>query len=159
MGIYPWLAIGQPSMRKVADAAGTARGHLLVLARFAVVGGMNTAIDALLFFLLTATTSIAPVIANVISYSAGMLNSYFMNRSWTFRGALGGRHREQFLKFAIFNFLTLGASSAIVWQAAPRWGLVSGKIAAVIATFVLGYFVNRIFVFPDKQKKTFVGSA
>jgi putative flippase GtrA len=147
----------KPSVRKVADAAGTARGHLIVLARFAVVGGLNTTIDALLFFLLTATTSMAPVIANIISYSAGMLNSYFMNRNWTFSGALGGRHREQLLKFAIFNLLTLGVSSAIVWQAVPRWGLVNGKIAAVIATFALGYFVNRVFVFPTSKKSRLLG--
>jgi putative flippase GtrA len=144
-------------MRKMAGAAAATRGHFLVLARFAVVGGMNTAIDALLFFSLTATTSMAPVIANVISYSAGMLNSYFLNRSWTFRGGLGVRHREQFLRFAFFNLLTLGASSAIVWQAVPRWGLVNGKIAALIATFALGYLVNRIFVFPGKPKKPLVG--
>lgn len=53
------------------------------VSRFAVVGVVNTAIDFVLFGLL-AMLGWPLLLANFVSTSAGMMFSFFVNRSWTF---------------------------------------------------------------------------
>jgi len=137
-------------MRKALGTGEKVRRHFSTLARFAMVGGMNTVIDAALFFALTTAASMPPVHANVVSYSAGVLNSYIINRSWTFRGSPQVKHRDQFLRFALCNFLMLGLSSTIIWQTVPILGVIKAKLVSIIVTFAFGYLINRTFVFPGK---------
>lgn len=62
------------------------------IARFLVVGVLNTLVDAGLYALLTRGLGLLvtlPVLAKGISYSAGVLNSFFWNRRWTFRSTSG----------------------------------------------------------------------
>jgi putative flippase GtrA len=51
--------------------------------KFCLVGGVNTGIDFALFALLTLA-GLPYLAAQVISYSCGVLNSYFINGKWTF---------------------------------------------------------------------------
>lgn len=53
------------------------------LIKFALVGVVNTLIDFAVYALLT-TIGVNYILAQWISYSAGILNSYVMNRKWTF---------------------------------------------------------------------------
>lgn len=57
---------------------------LVTLLRFGTVGVGNTLIDFGVFFLLTAL-NVPYLLAQVCSYTAGILNSYIWNRTWTFR--------------------------------------------------------------------------
>ena len=59
--------------------------ELLKAAKFAVVGVVNTLIDYGVFALLAQVLFVNVYLAQVISYSCGILNSYIWNRSWTFR--------------------------------------------------------------------------
>ena len=54
------------------------------ITRFTVVGSVNTAIDLSLFALFVSFLHWSVVPANVISYSTGILNSFLMNKFWTF---------------------------------------------------------------------------
>jgi putative flippase GtrA len=130
--------------------ANAVRNHLTAMIRFAVVGATNTFVDVALFTALVSAMSMRPVIANAISYSAGMLNSYILNRSWTFRDSREASHRYQWLRFAAINLLILGISSLIIWQAAPLIGPFKAKLASVVITFGFGYLLNRVFVFVGK---------
>lgn len=56
----------------------------LPLIKFALVGVVNTLIDFAVYALLT-TIGVNYILAQWISYSAGILNSYVMNRKWTFK--------------------------------------------------------------------------
>ena len=58
--------------------------------KFGVVGLLNTGLDLGLYFLLTrgiAVFAALPVLAKAISYSVGTLNSFFLNRGWTFHSS------------------------------------------------------------------------
>ena len=55
----------------------------------------------------------AAAIANVLAYLAGMVNSFALNRSWTF-GADGDEVGRQALRFALVNFTSLVASTLVV---------------------------------------------
>ena len=53
--------------------------------RFCITGGLNTLVDFIVFFLLTGSLNWPVIPSQVISYSAGILNSYCINRRWTFQ--------------------------------------------------------------------------
>jgi putative flippase GtrA len=55
--------------------------------KFGIVGVLNTAVDLGTYFVLTRWLGMAglPVAAKGISYSLGILNSFFWNKTWTFR--------------------------------------------------------------------------
>ncbi len=52
--------------------------------KFNIVGVMNTALDLGIFALLT-WIGVGEGLAKTVSYSCGVLNSYFWNSRWTFK--------------------------------------------------------------------------
>lgn len=89
--------------------------------RFCITGGLNTLVDFIVFFLLTGSLKWPVIPSQVISYSAGILNSYCINRRWTFqtRNRFFGR---EMLWFIGVNLCVLGVSVLSMWVL-PRRGL------------------------------------
>lgn len=52
--------------------------------RFALVGGTGTLVDFGLLFLLREVVGLPLLIANSLSYLAGVANNFTLNRLWTF---------------------------------------------------------------------------
>ena len=102
------------------------------LARFIVVGCANFVVSFTAFYLSYLYSPLddssgRAAVANVVAYGAGMLNSFVLNRLWTFRAA--GQVAQHALKFIALNAATLAASTAIVlllvdwagWPALAVW--------------------------------------
>ena len=116
--------------------------------RFCITGGLNTAVDFLVFFLLRQFTGIRPYLGQVISYSTGILNSYCINRRWTFETKNRFFSREM-LRFLAVNLAVLGVSVACMWLLTGRldWSVWTAKLATTALTMVLGFVLNRLVVF------------
>ena len=115
-------------------------------ARFAVVGLVNTAITLVLIYGLTAL-GLSYLLANAIGYAAGFVNSFVMNRQWTFRssGHWGKQAVAFFLVFAVsygVQFLALLAQTE--WLGVPVW-LAQGT-SMVVYTGV-NFLLNKIVTF------------
>ena len=85
--------------------------------RFVVVGCANVVVSfagfyASYHYLPLAASSGRGAVANVVAYGAGMLNSFLLNRLWTFRAE--GKVAVHALKFVLLNAATLAASTGIV---------------------------------------------
>ena len=52
--------------------------------RFGCVGGLNTIVDFGVFILLNSLFGVNYVVSQILSYSSGTLNSYFLNKFWKF---------------------------------------------------------------------------
>ena len=79
--------------------------------RFVLVGLVNTGVDFLLFLFLVRVAGINYLLAQTVSYCFGMVNSFIMNKLWTF--AKTGQDISthlQFIQFAGLNVLSLGGS-------------------------------------------------
>lgn len=116
--------------------------------RFCITGGLNTAVDFLVFFLLSYLTGVGPYLGQVISYSAGILNSYCINRRWTFETKNRFFGREM-VRFLAVNLVVLGVSVASMWLLTGQfgWNTWVAKIATTALTMVLGFVLNRLVVF------------
>lgn len=123
--------------------------RLVTLFKFGIVGVANTAVDAVVFALL-AVVGVPVLMAQVISYSCGVANSYWLNGRWTFRDtARGGGDRAKLVRFLITNLIVLGLSTLILMTLHDvlGWSLVMSKILATLMGMVLNYIASRYWVF------------
>ncbi|MEG0542387.1 MAG: GtrA family protein [Angelakisella sp.] len=116
--------------------------------KFAFVGVINTLLDIGLFALLAQVLGINVYLSQLVSYSAGTLNSYLLNRSWTFKT------KERFWSPALIRFLLLNVamlllSTAIIWLFYDVMGIhkLIAKGFSTAFTLVLSFIINRLWVF------------
>ena len=119
--------------------------------RFCVTGGLNTLVDFVVFFLLTSSLNWPVIPSQVLSYSAGILNSYCINRRWTFQTRNRFFSREMLLFIGV-NLAVLGVSVLSVWALTSRIGLgvLLSKLCTTTLTMVLGFILNRLVVFRNR---------
>lgn len=119
--------------------------------RFCVTGGLNTLVDFVVFFLLTSSLNWPVIPSQVLSYSAGILNSYCINRRWTFQTRNRFFSREMPLFIGV-NLAVLGVSVLSVWALTSRIGLgvLLSKLCTTALTMVLGFILNRLVVFRNR---------
>ena len=117
-------------------------------AKFLMVGVMNTGIDFFVFNALIAVTRLdvgfSVVLFKSLSFLCALVNSYELNRAWTFGGeTVPRRTAKEFGRFAAVTvvgfFVNVGTVAAVVGLASPGAGLSQVRwdnVAAVIATLV-----------------------
>ena len=138
--------------------------------RFGLVGGLNTLVDVLILnslLLLFPTTSAPKLLAyNSLAYSLGAVNSFFLNKYWTFGSRQQVTRGEQ-ARFLLTTLCGIGWSSAILWLAstllhpflvnATLWANAS-KVLAIAGTALISYLGMRLWVFvsstPQKQVRS-----
>lgn len=123
--------------------------RLVTIFKFGIVGVANTAVDAAVFAIL-ALVGMPILIAQGVSYSCGVANSYWLNGRWTFRDATrGGNDRAKLIRFLITNLIVLALSALILMTLHDvlGWSLVMSKILATLMGMVLNYMASRYWVF------------
>jgi putative flippase GtrA len=120
--------------------------HLPQMLKFGMIGAVNTGIDFSVFTLLTLCGwSYLP--AQCLSYTCGVLNSYVMNRSWTFKE---GRHSKfAFLNFTFLNLFVLLITSGLLalFHNNAGWSIWISKLCATGAGVLVNYAGSRLWVF------------
>ena len=75
--------------------------------KYGVVGVVNTLLTLVVIWIMTNVLGCSAALSNFVGYFIGLINSFFLNRSWTFRskgGMLGGAVKF-FVAFAICYLL------------------------------------------------------
>ena len=130
---------------------------LIQFVKFGLVGIVNTGVDWLVFYLLISTIlSGSETIAKALSFIVAMLNSYFFNTIWTFKGeydkATGGDKSAVYGIFAKFALVS-GIGWAINTLAFDydRFHLDQSKIISLIiasgAAIVWNFFANKFWTY------------
>lgn len=134
-------------------------GLAVQIIRFGFVGALNTALDLLIFntfLLLFPTKDTAMLLVyNSTAYAIGSINSFILNKHWTFRHRQRTT-RQEVLRFIITTLLGIGCNDLIIWLIsgvshpliadARLWANVS-KICAIFGTILISYFGMRLWVF------------
>lgn len=118
------------------------------LLRFGIVGGLNTAVTLLIFYLLHHSLAINYLVASVMAYTAGIVNSYIWNRYWTFKSKTETIASE-FSKFTILNLIGLALNTvfmAIFVEVGHLQPFTSQGIS-ILLIFLLNFFGNYYWVF------------
>lgn len=118
------------------------------LIKFTIVGLITTAIDFLIFGVLTDGAEVKTATANVVSYSCGIVVSFALNRMWTFGQLRGGSPMgHEALKFAVTHGAGLILSTVIVSLLALFFPAIAAKAISVPIVFVWNYVLARFWVF------------
>lgn len=125
------------------------------IGRFAVVGLINFGIDIAVFSIALYWLGFHLIVANTIAYSVATINSYLMNKFWTFAGR-GSRtvSSEEFTRFLVFNVGGLALSNVTVFYLAEYVLPLVAKLGAVVVTFVWNYITIRRYVFRNTSVTT-----
>ncbi len=133
--------------------------------RFGVVGGLNTLVDLLILnglLLLFPTTSTPILLAyNSLAYSLGAVNSFLLNKYWTFWHRQRTTRRE-LVRFALTTLCGIGWSTLILWLASrvlhpllvntTMWANAS-KMFAIVGTALISYLGMYLWVFVSKAQR------
>jgi putative flippase GtrA len=131
--------------------------------KFLCVGLINTGVDFgvlnLLMFLTGITVGVGYSFFKAISFTVAVINSYFLNKRWTFRRE-GKMEKKEFTKFLIISLIAFGinvsTASLLVNLIGPignissyLWANISA-LAATAFTTLINFFGYKYFVFKDK---------
>lgn len=116
--------------------------------KFAVIGGMNTAVDFGTFTFLVYGAHLSALIGNVIGFTLGSINSYVMNSVFTFRDR-GSKLDNPVLAagFLMVTLANLAVSTFIVVKLVGFTPAYTGKLVATALSLGIGFFLNNQFIF------------
>ncbi|MFL0196620.1 GtrA family protein [Clostridium sp. WILCCON 0269] len=120
------------------------------ITRFGCVGCLNTIIDFAVFCILNSLFGVNYVISQILSYSSGTLNSYILNKVWTFDDTKTGKKTtREIVQFIIVNSMSLGVS-LIGLSILMKDGSISSffaKIISMVLAQVVNFLGYRFWVF------------
>ena len=129
-------------------------------AKFLSVGILNTALDAGLYFVLTRWLALRyacgysgqgfttlQTLAKNISYGAGILNSFYWNKSWTFKSDAGTV--TAFVPFVVANLAALVINASVMHICLKVWGLheITSLVLATGSTFLWNFTISKFVIF------------
>ncbi|MDD3401118.1 MAG: GtrA family protein [Eubacteriales bacterium] len=140
------------------------------LIKFALVGATNTIVDLVITRIVMAITG-WDYVAKIIGFICGVVNSYILNSSWTFR-AERKRSFSEMAKFLAVNVVVLGVSLGLKWlfqsvigmdtwwmnTMGSNWfsNIINGEYFCTLCATVICIFVNfagnKLFVFKSEKK-------
>jgi putative flippase GtrA len=142
---------------------------------FALIGLINTAVDATVFFLVYAYLTSSPplirffaaaaglcrcgaaedlalVAANVTGWLVAMTFSYVMNSTITFAAESGRKLRfKSYVAFAASGVLGVIANTATLVLAAQVLPVWAAKVCAILVSFVVNFSMSHFVVFREKR--------
>ena len=116
--------------------------------KYGIVGASNTVLTFVIYTVLVEGLGVEYVIALLVGYLAGSLNSYLLNRHWTFRaGHLA--HASVGPRFAVVQIVAIGANTGLLILFVDDLHVHKVLAQAILTVPVLAvtFFVNRAWSF------------
>ena len=131
--------------------------------RFTIVGGVNTALDFSILFILTMLFNVPKELANFISTFVAFLFSFFANKKYTFKST-SKNLKKQFLLFTIVTLFGLWVIQTIIITAiTPMFtnlgvnkpaALLISKLIATVASLIWNYTLYSRVVFKNPKNSS-----
>lgn len=153
---------------KIFDKYKKSIGHFV---KFMMVGAVNFGVDLGIYTLLHIALGIDAVPSSIVSYSCGVINSFFLNKYWTFKinikflsvytlksGARVKFFSPHFLKFIFVNLISLGVNALTMYilvdlYSLHTWNDILAKILATGFSFVVNFAGSKLLVFREDGEK------
>lgn len=128
--------------------------------RFLAVGLSGTILDFAILTALITFFGLPTLVANTISYSAGVINNFTLNRLWTFSDSRDKHWTLQFVQFVVINVIGLLLNNLIVSGLDrplgllfhnPAHGYLPAKVVATGVVVIYNFIANRLWTFRVKQ--------
>jgi putative flippase GtrA len=151
----------------IAFWIGKAFSVLFQLAKFIMVGALNTFVDLGYLNILILVSGVASgwlySVFKALSFTFSVVNSYFWNKFWTYEHKetkVGGREFGKFYLIAGIGFLlNVGVASFIVNIVGPQFGFSPelwaniGAFTAIICVFMWNFLGYKFIVFRSRDRE------
>jgi putative flippase GtrA len=118
---------------------------------FAMVGVVNTAVDASVFFLMLAYVTPSLILANVSGWLVAVSGSYVMNSFTTFAAETGRALRlKDYAAFVGSGLAAVIATTITVVIAANFLPVWAAKGVAILVSFAVNFSITHFVVFRPK---------
>ncbi len=114
--------------------------------RFCIVGAINTGIDLAVFAALFYGLHVHLLLANSCGFVAAVINSYLLNKIWTFEDA-SAHSAQRVGLFVLIALGGLGMSNLVVYLLADHLGAIPAKIGSIAVVLIWNFVLTRKFVF------------
>jgi putative flippase GtrA len=121
------------------------------IASYSLVGVMNTLITAITIVVLTLL-GVEPVLSNAAGFGLGLLNSFIMNKRYTFQSAAEGSMLPFLVSFAIaygLNLVVLVVSSPLA-----SLNVLIPQAAGMLTYNVVFFVLMKLWVFAGASEPT-----
>lgn len=127
--------------------------------KYGLVGIVNTLTDFLLFSLLLYGLACPLLIANSVAFSIAVLQSYYINRHWTFAeqtNSINARQSaKQLIAFVAMNLVGLCISNLTVYWLAEQLTPLGAKLAATGLVFTWGFSISKLIIFKNSGREVY----
>jgi len=118
---------------------------------FGIVGVSNTIVDFVVFWVLIQL-SLHYIIANIVAYGVGMLNSYFWNNKITFKSSRQQSDiivARRIMRFIAWNGLMLLVSSVLIYAVIEllHWHALISKSVVIVVVLMFQFLGSKKWVF------------
>jgi len=124
---------------------------IVQIGKFMTVGVLNTAIDSGTYLGLTRWLGFgsALVLAKGIAYAVGMVNSFFWNRSWTFKSQGNAWRAAKLFTLTHIAALAINAGAMALALDVMYLPEIIALGLATAASFVWNFVLNKVVVFKE----------
>jgi putative flippase GtrA len=134
-------------------------------AKFVLVGILNTGIDFgvsnILMKVFNIYSGLGFSLFKGVGFAAAVINSYFLNKFWTFKSKSADRSGKQFVQFFVVSLIgfgvNVGVASLVVDMIGPQFNIGEklwanfGILCATFASMVWNFVGYKFIVFKDAK--------
>lgn len=123
------------------------QSYFFQMTRFALVGVLNTGITLLSIYVLYKFFNFSYLLANAVGFTIGFINSFFMNKFWTFKSS-NSFIRESILFIIVFLVCYLIQLLSIILLKNVLYDRIALiQFLGMIIYTIFNYLGNKIFTF------------
>jgi len=124
---------------------------MMQFVKFGAVGILNTLITIGAYSLLVYF-ELNYIIANIMGYTLGVLNSYYWNKNWVFEAEQTQKHI--FTKFVVVNLITLSLNTFILYVLVDDMDFnpFLSQIVATGAGLLFNFILNKKWTFNKSER-------
>lgn len=120
------------------------------IVKFSLVGVSNTLIDFLIFTIFHEVIGAGYIISQIIGYSSGILNSFILNKKWTFEDRSCSKDAVfKLIRFIIVNLISLGITLFFM-NFLVKKANINVYVSKVIVTFIAqisNFIIYKLWIF------------
>lgn len=124
--------------------------------KFAFVGGINTVLDLIAYYVLTRYTNYFGdhiIITKITTFATASLFSFFANHKWTFRRTARPTWIE-FFRFYLTIAIAIVINAGSLYIFAPIFGHdIPAALCATVTTFIWNFTISKFWVFSKEAKQ------
>lgn len=126
---------------------------LLEFIRYGFWGGITTAINLIIFFVLNYL-GINYILANAIGFIIAVIVNYILNKKYVFKNDTDNE-RIQIVKYMLMRLLSLGIDSILfyLFVSVMSFNVYITRIFLSIVLILAMYLISRVYIFVGKTNQ------